>query len=382
MIATPEAIPVTTPVLLTVATDTELLLHEPPLVALVRFVVRPAHTAIVPVIGSGSGLTVILNVVDEPVQLFALGVTMIVATCVVVPLLVAVNEAMVPVPLAARPMLVLLLVQLYVLPATAPLNDTAVVAAPLHNVWFDTVATVGVGLTVMVNVVDEPVQLFALGVTVMVATCAVVPLLVAVNEAISPVPLAARPMLVLLLVQLYVLPATAPLNDTVVVAAPLHNVWLETEATVGVGLTVMLNVVDEPVQLFAFGVTVMVATCAVVPLLVAVNEAISPVPLAARPMLVLLFDQLYVLPATAPLNDTVAVAAPLQTVWFDTVATVGVGLTVMENVIGEPVQPPIEGVAVMVATWIALPVLIALNEAIFPVPLAASPMLVLLFVQL
>ena len=72
---------------------------------------------------------------------------------------------------------------------------------------------------------------------------------------------------------------------------PLHNVWLLTVLTVGVGLTVIVKLVDVPAQLRLVGVTVMVAVTGALVLLVAVNEAMSPEPLAARPMLVLLFVQ-------------------------------------------------------------------------------------------
>jgi hypothetical protein len=60
-------------------------------------------------------------------------------------------------------------------------------------------------------------------------------------------------------------------------------------------LIVMVNVCGVPVQVGeapADGVTVMVAEMGVVPLLVAVNAAILPVPLAPKPMAVLLFVQL------------------------------------------------------------------------------------------
>ena len=109
-----------------------------------------------------------------------------------------------PVPLAARPMAVLLLVQLYTVPGTEPLK-ACVTVAPAHTVWLLTGFTVGIGFTVMVNVIGVPGQvtpLLKLGVTVMVATCGVVPALVAAKLAILPAPDAARPMLVLLLVQL------------------------------------------------------------------------------------------------------------------------------------------------------------------------------------
>ena len=47
--------------------------------------------------------------------------------------MVAVKLAILPVPDAARPIVVLLLVQLYTVPATDPLKLTAAVAAPLHT---------------------------------------------------------------------------------------------------------------------------------------------------------------------------------------------------------------------------------------------------------
>lgn len=84
----------------------------------------------------------------------------------------------------------------------------------------------------------------------------------------------------------------------------------------------------------------MVAVCTVAVALVAVKLAILPVPDAARPILVLLFVQLYTVPATAPVKLTAAVAVLLHTTWLDTAFTVGIGFTVIVNVIGVPVQVP------------------------------------------
>jgi hypothetical protein len=137
-----------------------------------------------------------------PVQLLADGVTTIVAVTGALVVLVAVNAAMLPVPLAARPLDVVLLVQLYVVPLTAPLKFTAVVVAPLHNAWLDIVFTTGVGFTVIVNVPLVPVQPFADGVTVIVAVTGTEPVFAAANEDILPVPFAARPIDGVLLVQL------------------------------------------------------------------------------------------------------------------------------------------------------------------------------------
>ena len=82
----------------------------------------------------------------------------------------------------------------------------------------------------------------------MVAVCTTAVILVAVKLAILPVPDAARPMLVLLLVQLYIVPNTLPVKFTAAVLDPLHTAWLATGLTVGVGLTTIVNVCDVPVQ--------------------------------------------------------------------------------------------------------------------------------------
>ena len=74
---------------------------------------------------------------------------------------VATKLAMLPVPVPARPILVVLLVQLYTMvpPVVGLLNATAVVGTPLHTTWFVTAVTVAVGFTVIVNVLAVPTQL-------------------------------------------------------------------------------------------------------------------------------------------------------------------------------------------------------------------------------
>ena len=129
-----------------------------------------------------------------------------VAVCTVAVALVAVKLAILPVPDAARPMLVFVFVQLYTVPGTLPVKLTAAVALPLHSTCDATAFTVGTGFTVMVNVCDVPVQvmppLVKVGVTVIVPVTGAVVKLVAVKLLILPVPLAAKPMLVVLFVQL------------------------------------------------------------------------------------------------------------------------------------------------------------------------------------
>ena len=78
-------------------------------------------------------------------------------------------------------------------------------------------------------------------------------------------------------------------KTTAAVEALLQTTWLVGWSTCPVGLTVMVKVFDDPVQeMPAFvkvGVTTIEATTGVVPVLMAVNEMIFPVPLEARPML-------------------------------------------------------------------------------------------------
>ena len=82
---------------------------------------------------------------------------------------------------------------------------------------------------------------------------------------------------------------------TAEVEPALHKTWLVGWITSPVGLTVIVKVFEGPVQLgppfVNVGVTVMVAITGAVPELVAVNEAILPLPEAARPMLVTSFVQ-------------------------------------------------------------------------------------------
>ena len=63
---------------------------------------------------------------------------------------------------------------------------------------------------------------------------------------------------------------------------------------------------------FAVGVTVIVAVIGEVVALVAVNEGIFPVPLAGRPIAVLLLVQVNVVPLTDPDKLVIGVVAPAQ----------------------------------------------------------------------
>ena len=82
-------------------------------------------------------------------------------------------------------------------------------------------------------------------------------------------------------------------KTTVAVLVVLHTTRFAGWLTCPVGFTVMVKVFVGPAQptepLVKVGVTTMVAITGAVPVFTAVNEAILPVPEAARPMLVVVF---------------------------------------------------------------------------------------------
>ena len=85
---------------------------------------------------AGVGLTVMVKLCGVPAQPSNNGVTVIVEVTGRVPLLMAVNDGMLPEPLAARPMVALLFVHKKTVapPVRSVMKLTAVVAVPLHRV--------------------------------------------------------------------------------------------------------------------------------------------------------------------------------------------------------------------------------------------------------
>ena len=110
------------------------------------------------------------------------------------------------------------------------------------------------------------------------------------------------------------------------------------EANVGVGdwFTVIVNVCGEPTHPFKVGVTVTLA----IPVPEGVNEAILPVPEAARPMPVLLLVHAYVEEVLEPLKLMACVDDPEQNVLAPGFVTVGGGVTVAVTATRADVQPP------------------------------------------
>ena len=78
------------------------------------------------------------------------------------------------------------------------------------------------------------------------------------------------------------------------------------------GLTVTVNVAGIPPHPFAVGVIVIVDVIGAVVAFVTVNEGIFPEPLAARPIAVLLFVHVNVVPLTGPDKFVIDVVAPAQ----------------------------------------------------------------------
>lgn len=83
-----------------------------------------------------------------------------------------------------------------------------------------------------------------------------------------------------------------------------------------------------------------------------------------------------------PLKVTEPVFAPLQSVRLATALTAGKGLTVMLNVCAVPEQLLAVGITETVAVMGEAELFEAVNEAMLPLPLAPSPIEVVLLVQL
>lgn len=247
----------------------------------------------------------------------------------VVPLFVAVNVFGDPVPEAPSPMAVFVFVHANVAPAGVELIVGEATVAELQTTEFPGEVMVGVGFTVMVNVETGPTQVARVGVIETVAVTAVEPVLVAVKAGKLVVPEAANPIEVVLLVQENVAPVGVEANVFDATVAPLQTVTGLSVTTVGVGFTVMVNVETGPVHPFADGVIEIVDVIAVVPAFVAVKEGKLVVPDAAKPIAVLEFVQVKVVPATGPAKVFAATVELGQAVTLVSAVTVGVGLTVM-----------------------------------------------------
>ena len=152
-----------------------------------------------------------------------------------------------------------------------PPNDvlvklTAVVDEPLHNVWLATALTEAVGFTVIVNIIVCPKHPSPTdGETLIVAVIGDRPVLIAVNDGILPLPLAAIPTEGLLLVHVYSTALTGLPKIIALFEDPLHKTLLGIWFAVGIGSTKIPKVLGVPIHPDGLcGVTVIFATIAFV----------------------------------------------------------------------------------------------------------------------
>ena len=116
----------------------------------------PPHTLTsVILFTTGVGFTVIVNTVAVPTHELAVGITLIVATCVVITF-GALKEGILPVPFAAKPMAVLLFVHANTVLTGTAMNGFTFTGCPPHTaILLCVLVIIGVGLIVTVNVIIE-----------------------------------------------------------------------------------------------------------------------------------------------------------------------------------------------------------------------------------
>ena len=140
-----------------------------------------------------------------------------------------INGKISPVPFAGRPIKVWLFTQLKLAVGAELANEIPFKRVPLQIVISCVGIITGAGFTVIVKVSELPAQICVpftyCAVTVMVAVIGVLPVLVAVKTPILPVPLAAKPIDGLLLLQTYVVPVDGPVKLMAAAGEPLHTTW-------------------------------------------------------------------------------------------------------------------------------------------------------------
>jgi len=178
-------------------------------------------------------------------------------------------------------------------------------------------------------VLGVPVHPFKVGVIDIVAETGEAVLLTAVKLGTLLLPDAASPIEVFELVQVYVAPAGRLLKLDDETVAPEHTLKLPGTIATGSGLTVIIYEDEGPAHPFNTGVTVIVELILVLPEFRAVKAGTFPVPLAAKPIAVLEFVQVYVAPVGLLLKDVSAIEAPAHKVELPGTIAVGKGLIVI-----------------------------------------------------
>ena len=312
IVVVPAATPVTTPLLVIVATDASLDAHgvlpagvpDP-----VRVTVLPTHTVEVPVI-VGNAFTVTVSVMLQPLSFVYVIVVVPAATPVTTPLLVIVAT---DASLDAHG----------VLPAGVP-DPVRVTVLPTHTVEVPVI--VGNAFTVTVSVMLQPLSFVYVIVVVPAATPVTTPLLVIVATDAS-------------LDAHGVLPAGVP-DPVRVTVLPTHTV--EVPVIVGNAFTVTVSVMLQPLSFVYVIVVVPAATPVTTPLLVIVATDAS-------------LDAHGVLPAGVP--DPVRVTV-LPTHTVEVPVIVGNAFTVTVSVMLQPLSFVYVIVVVPAATPVTTPLLV------------------------
>lgn len=161
-----------------------------------------------------SGFTVIVYCFFVPLHPFNVGSTSTVLVIAEAVVLDAVNNGVLPVPLAEpKPTPVLLFVHAYVDPDGVVENTDAATTSPLHGVRLVSVPNVGVGFMVILNVFAKPGHPSKVGVTDTVPSMSKpVAFAGAENAVISPVPLTGKPTLEFVFVHANVVPGVLLTN--------------------------------------------------------------------------------------------------------------------------------------------------------------------------
>lgn len=117
------------------------------------------------------------------------------------------------------------------------------------------------------------------------------------------------------------------------------------ESITGVGFTIILNDTGVPKQVLENGVTVIREEIGAVELLLALNDVIFPVPVAVKPIPILLFVQLNTVPAMGePVKIIGSVLLSPQTTTLLIGSSLGIGSTMIWKRAGSPEQPLLKGV--------------------------------------
>src|ERR1041385_5266833 len=229
----------------------QLMIALPTLLVNGMFTPSPGQNDwLITAVTTGSGLTVILNVLTGPGQPPRIADTPMFAIIGTPEILTgATNAEMFPTPLAGMPIEVLSFVQLNVsLPPVLAENAIAAIGAPEQTVTSVIVLTIGVGLILIVNVFTLApmlVQVLAVADTVIVPMMSAPVLFAGAVNAMLPVPLATRPIAVLSLVQFIVALPTLLANGILITSAG-QNSLLVTAVTIGSGLIVTVSVKVAP----------------------------------------------------------------------------------------------------------------------------------------